>query len=167
MRPLFWELPGDSNGYAVDDQFLLGPSLLVAPVIKPGANTRAVYLPAGSEWYDYWTKQKHAGGQYVTVAAPLGTLPLFVRAGSILPMTEPIEHVQQKVINTITLDVYPGAKTAGYLYEDDGESFDYEGGSFSLTQFTWADGKLKVERKKTGFKSSVKNFRVSVLGRKQ
>ncbi len=167
MRPLFWEFPDDPNGYAVDDQFLLGPSLLVAPVIKPGANQRAVYLPAGSEWYDYWTKQKHAGGQYVTIAAPLDTLPLFVRAGSILPMTEPIEHVQQKVIDKIILDVYPGRKTSGSLYEDDGESFEYEGGSYSLTHFTWDDGKLKAERRKTGFKSSVKNFRVLVLGKKQ
>ncbi len=167
MRPLFWEFPDDPNGYAVDDQFLLGPSLLVAPVIKPGANQRAVYLPAGSEWYDYWTKQKHAGGQYVTVAAPLDTLPLFVRAGAILPMTEPIESMQQKVIDKIILDVYPGRKTSGSLYEDDGESFEYEVGSYSLTNFTWADGKLKAERRKTGFKSSVKNFRVLVLGKKQ
>ena len=82
MRPLFWEFPDDPNGYAVDDQFLLGASLLVAPISKPGAVSRAVYLPAGSDWYDYWTKHTHAGGHYVTAPAPFDTLPLFVRAGS-------------------------------------------------------------------------------------
>jgi len=139
----------------------------VAPVLKPGAIQRAVYLPAGSEWYDYWTKQKHAGGQYVTVAAPLETLPLFVRAGSILPMTEPVEFTGQKTIDEIILDVYPGKKTTGYLYEDDGESFDYETGAYALTQFAWADGQLKAEKKSAGFKSPVKKFCVLVLGRKQ
>jgi alpha-glucosidase len=162
MRPLFWEFPNDPHGYAVDDQFLLGPALLVAPVIKPGAGQRAVYLPAGNEWYDYWTKQKHAGGQYVTARAPLDTLPLFVRAGSILPMTRPIEHTGQKT-DEIILDVYPGKKTSGYLYEDDGESFDYERDAYSLTNFTWSDGKLRVNKKKTGYRFAAKKYRVLVL----
>jgi len=167
MRPLFWEFPDDAHGYAVDDQFLLGPSLLVAPVLKPGATQRAVWLPAGAEWYDYWTKEKHAGGQYVTAAAPLDTLPLFVRSGSILPMTEPVEFTSQKIIDEIILDVYPGKKTVGWLYEDDGESFDYETGAHSLTQFTWADGDLEIEKKSSGYRSPVKNHRVLVLGREQ
>jgi alpha-glucosidase (family GH31 glycosyl hydrolase) len=165
IRPLFWEFPDDPVGYAVDDQFLLGPSLLVAPVMKPGARQRAVYLPAGSEWYDYWTKQKHTGGQYVTVSAPLDKLPLFVRAGSILPMTDPVEYVDQKPIREIILDVYPGKKTTGHLYEDDGETFDHERGVSSLTHFTWEDGALKVDKKKTGFKSAAKKYRVVVEGR--
>jgi alpha-glucosidase len=164
IRPLFWEFADDPASYAVDDQFLLGPSLLVAPVMKPGTRQRAVYLPADSEWYDYWTKQKYTGGQYVTVPAPLDKLPLFVRAGSILPMTEPIEYVDQKPINEIILDVYLGKKTTGYLYEDDGETFDYEHGKSSLTHFTWKDGELKVDRKKTGFKSAAKKYRVVVEG---
>lgn len=165
MRPLFWEFQDDPHGYTVDDQFLVGPSLLVAPVAKPGARQRAVYLPAGGEWYDYWTKQKHVGGQYVTVDAPLDMLPLFVRAGSIIPMTEPIEHVDQKRNDEITLDVYPGNKTTGSLYEDDGESFNCEGGAYSLTKFIWADDKLKTEMKKSGYKAAAKKFRVLLEGR--
>jgi alpha-glucosidase (family GH31 glycosyl hydrolase) len=159
MRPLFWEFPDDPNGYAVDDQFLLGASLLVAPVIKPGARQRAVYLPAGTEWYDFWTNQKHAGGQYATVRAPLETMPLFVRAGSIIPMTEPTEFVGQKQVKEIILAVYPGPKTTGYLYQDDGESFGYERGLYSLTHFTWKDGAMKVQHTKNGYKSAVKKFR--------
>ncbi len=165
MRTLFWEFPDDAHGYAVDDQFLLGSSLLVAPVATPGAQQRAVYLPAGSDWYDYWTKQKHAGGQYVTSPAPLDIMPLFVRAGSIIPMTEPIEYVDQKRPNDIILDVYPGKRTVGYLYEDDGETFDHERGAYSLTKFAWTDGKLNVDRRKTGAKSAAQKFRVLVQGR--
>jgi alpha-glucosidase len=158
IRPLFWEFPDDPNGYAVDDQFLLGPSLLVAPVIKPGAVSRAVYLPAGTVWYDFWTNQKHAGGQYASVRAPLETMPLFVRAGSIIPMMEPTEFVGQKEVKEIILGVYPSLKTAGYLYQDDGESFNYERGLYSLTHFTWKDGALKVQHTKNGYKSAVKKF---------
>jgi alpha-glucosidase len=164
MRPLFWEFPDDANGYIVDDQFLLGPSLLVAPVAKPGARQRAVYLPAGGEWYDYWTKQKHTGGRYVTVDAPLDKLPLFVRAGSIIPMTKPIEFVDEKRIDEIILDVYSGKTTTGYLYEDDGESFDNERGVFALTHLTWKDGKLTVDKKKGKLTSKIKKYRVQNNG---
>ncbi len=162
MRPLFWEFPEDLNGYAVDDQFLLGPSILVAPVLKPGATQRPVYLPSGSEWYDYWTKQKHDGGQYVTTDAPLDTLPLFVRAGSIIPMTKPMEFISAQSPREIFLDVYPGKNTTGYLYEDDGESFAYEGGAYSLTEFTWKNGELKTKKRKTGYKSGAKKYVVRV-----
>ncbi len=164
MRPLFWEFPDDPHGYAVDDQFLLGPAILVAPVIKPGATQRAVYLPAGADWYEFDTKRKHAGGQYVTAKAPLDTIPLFVRAGSILPTTKPIQHTGEKV-SEIILEVYPGAKTTGYLYEDDGASFDYERGRYSLTNFTLAAGKLRVDKKKTGYRAGAKRFRAVVAGR--
>ena len=158
MRPLFWEFPDDSHGYAVDDQFLLGPSLLVAPVFKPGAARRAVYLPAGSQWYDYWTKQKYDGGQYVTAEAPLDILPLFARAGSVIPMTRPTEFISSRSTRKIILDIYPGKSTTGYLYEDDGESFNYERGTYSLTDFTWVNGALKVQKRKAGYGSGVKKY---------
>jgi len=136
--------------------------LLVAPVTRPGARMRAVYLPAGSGWYDYWTRRKHPGGQYVTATTPLDRLPIFVRAGSIIPMTKPIEYVDQKPISRIILDVYPGKKTTGYLYEDDGESFDYERDAWSLTRFVWTGGRLKIDREKSGCKSAATKYRVLV-----
>jgi alpha-glucosidase len=151
MRPLFWEFPDDPHGYAVDDQFLLGADILVAPVIKPAATQRPVWLPTGADWYNYWTKKKHTGGQHITAKAPLDTLPLFVRAGSIIPMAEPA-----------TLEVYPGRKTSGHLYEDDGASFAYERGEYSLTHFTWKSGKLRAERLATGYISAAKSYRVRV-----
>ena len=167
MRPLFWEFPDDAHGYAIDDQFLLGPSLLVAPVLKQAATQRAVYLPAGSDWYNYWTKELHAGGQYITAAAPLDTLPLFVRAGSIIPMSEPAEYIGEKPAGHIILDVYPGKKTTGYVYEDDGASFDYETGSYSLTHFAWSNGRLVTTKKKQGYKAAAKTYKVLVLGKAQ
>jgi len=162
MRPLFWEFPNDSKSYSVDDQFLLGSSWLVAPIVKPGATMRAVYLPEG-QWYDYWTKRLIEGGQYVGASAPLEKLPLYVRAGSILPMTKPIEHTNQ-AIKEVVLDVYPGNETTGYLYEDDGASFDFEHGAYSLTRFAWMDGKLRVKREMKGLRSAVRRFRVLLTG---
>jgi alpha-D-xyloside xylohydrolase len=123
-------------------------------------------LPNGSEWYDHRTKQKHAGGQYVISPAPLDVMPLFVRAGSIIPMTEPIEYVDQKRPDEIILDIYPSKKTTGYLYEDDGESFDHERGTYSLTHLTWKSGELKVTKKKAGYASAAKKYEVRVLGQK-
>jgi len=163
MRPLFWEFPDDPHGYAIDDQFLLGPSLLIAPIVKPGATARAVYLPK-DQWYDYWTKQHFKGGQYIAASAPLDRMPLFVRAGSILPMTKPIDHTGQKT-EAIILDVYPGPKTVGYLYEDDGATFDYKRSRYSLTRFEWADGKLRIGKRKAGYQSAAKLYRVLVAGR--
>jgi alpha-glucosidase (family GH31 glycosyl hydrolase) len=81
-------------------------------------------------------------------------------------MTAPIEYVDQKRPSEIILDIYPGKKTTGYLYEDDGETFDHDKGAYSLTKFTWANGKLKVDRKKTGFKSAAQKHRALVQSRK-
>ncbi len=163
MRPLFWEFPEDPHGYAIDDEFLLGPSLLVAPVIKPGATARAVYLPEG-HWYDFWTARVYKGSEFISASAPLERIPLFVRAGSILPMTKPIQHTSEKVREVI-LNIFPGATTTGYLYEDDGASFDYERGQYSLTHFTWANCGLGVDKQKTAYKAAAKRFRVLVAGR--
>jgi alpha-D-xyloside xylohydrolase len=98
----------------------------------------------------------------VAAKAPLDRLPIFVRAGSIIPMTEPIQYVDQKPINQIFLDVYPGKKTTGHLYEDDGSSFDYERGAYSLTRFAWTGGRLKIDKEKSGCESAVKRYRVLV-----
>jgi alpha-glucosidase len=165
LRPLFWEFPADAAGYAIDDQFLLGPSLLVAPILRHGQRQRAVYLPAGAEWYDFWTKAKQAGGQYVTVAAPLDKLPIFVRAGTILPQTAPIQHTGEPV-EELMLDVYPGAKTTGYLYEDDGRSFAFAGGEFRLTQWEWKNGALRVVKQAGRYASPFQRQQVLVAGQR-
>jgi alpha-D-xyloside xylohydrolase len=89
MRPLFVDFPDDPGAWQVDDQFLLGPDLLVAPVTAGGVRERKVYLPAGADWRDAWTGTRHAGGAEVTAAAPLDRIPVFVRNGSSVTLSAP------------------------------------------------------------------------------
>ncbi|HEY0682037.1 MAG TPA: TIM-barrel domain-containing protein [Steroidobacter sp.] len=86
MRALFMDFPHDPKVFAIGDQYMFGPEFLVAPVTEQGRESREVYLPSGSDWFNYWTNEKLAGGQTVTVAAPIDVIPLFVRAGSIVPL---------------------------------------------------------------------------------
>jgi alpha-glucosidase (family GH31 glycosyl hydrolase) len=101
MRHLFLEYPDDPNTYTLDDEYLLGDSLLVCPVVTPGARERSCYLPGG-EWIDYWTGQAYSGTGYVTLAAPLERIPLLVRAGSQVPTYSP-------AIETLPRDDLPSA----------------------------------------------------------
>jgi len=146
MRALFMDFPEDGMVADLKDQYMFGPAFLVAPVIEPGARTRRVWLPRGTDWYDFWTGERHTGGQALDTPAPLDRLPLFVRAGSILPMGEVVPHTG--VVQTeIRLHVYPGADAAFDLYRDDGLSLEHERGAFSLTPLRWhdTDGRLEVE----------------------
>lgn len=138
MRPLIFAYPGDAAIAGSDNEFLFGNDLLVAPVLQPGATMRTVRLPAG-RWYDFWTNEPYAGGREVTVPAPLNRIPLFVREGAILPTRQVVQHTGEAPIDPLTFTVYPAAfqSTATY-YEDDGLSFDYDGGgSFRRTVNQW------------------------------
>jgi alpha-glucosidase len=135
VRPLVLEYPGDAEVYDLCDEFLFGESLLAAPVYRPATERRIVYLPEG-QWYDYWTDCIYPGKEYHTVYAPLDTLPLFVKNGSILPMTEPADHAGQKKAETLILEVYAGTSSDYLLYEDDGTSMQYREGIYSLTLFS-------------------------------
>ena len=113
---------------------------------KEGATSRRVYLPEGADWYNYWTQEKATGGQTVRVDAPIDTLPLFVRAGSILPLGEPVENTGQ-VQKLAKIRVYPGANSDFTMYQDDGKTYAYEKGTSSITTLHWDDaaGKLTLE----------------------
>ena len=117
---------------------MFGPAFLVAPVTDQGATSRRVYLPAGADWYDYWTNERVHGGQTINVAAPIDTLPLFVRAGSIVPTGEPIDNTSQ-VQKIAKVSVYPGANGSFVLYQDDGKTYEYEKGAGSTTKLQWDD----------------------------
>lgn len=135
MRPLVLHYPEDRNTVNLVDQYLWGRDLLVAPVVTPDTTERKVYLPAG-EWYDFWTNKKVRGGKSVRAAAPLEIMPLFVRAGAIIPMA-PERTRTGGAWEELTLAVYPGADSTTYeLYEDDGESRAFERGAFATTIFT-------------------------------
>jgi alpha-D-xyloside xylohydrolase len=118
---------------------MFGPAFLVAPVTEQGTTSRKVYLPAGSDWYDYWTNQRVRGGQTIDAAAPIDTLPLFVRAGSIVPLGEPVESTSQPQ-KIARVRVYPGANGTFRLYQDDGKTYAYEkGGATNITSLQWDD----------------------------
>jgi alpha-D-xyloside xylohydrolase len=138
MRALFMDFPNDPHVANIGDEYMFGPAFLVAPVTEQGRQVREVYLPAGSDWYNYWTNEKLAGGQSITVAAPIDIIPLFVRAGSIIPMGIDIQNTATpQTLKEIR--VYPGATAEFTLYDDDGISNEYEKGKGRNTRLRWDD----------------------------
>lgn len=151
MRALFMDFPNDANVRDIKDQYMFGPAFLVAPVVEQGAAARTVYLPAGTGWYDYWTHAYHDGGQTLRVSAPLDTLPLFVREGSIVPHGEVVSNLQIPQ-REIELWVYEGADGRFTLYDDDGMTYAYEQGACALTELRWDDraGGMDVDGDESG-----------------
>lgn len=139
MRGLAMDFPGDPTARAVEDQYLFGPSILVSPVTERGATSRPVHLPAGADWYDLHSGQRHAGGQTLTAEAPLERMPLFVRAGAIIPTGPAIAHSGESLNAPLTLNIWTGADGAFSLYEDDGLGYGYERGEFSRIPIAWDD----------------------------
>jgi alpha-D-xyloside xylohydrolase len=143
MRGLFMDFGNDPNAANIRDEYMFGPAFLVAPMVEQGMTTRKVYLPAGTDWYNFWTNQRLHGGQTITAQAPIDTIPLFVRAGSIVPIGTPIESTNQK--QTIEkLRVYPGADGDFTLYRDDGRTYAYERGDFQITEIHWNEAEKKL-----------------------
>ena len=134
FRPLMLNYQDDANTYNLDDEFMIGDDLLVAPIVKPDVTQRLVYLPKGV-WYDYWTNKKYSGGTMVRVDAPLETVPMFVRGGAIIPTGPAMNYVGEKPFDPITFAIYPddNGSASTTLYEDDGLSPAYKQGVFRRT----------------------------------
>ena len=145
VRSLLLDFPGDTALREVDDAFLFGDALLVAPFIGTSA-TREVYLPKGTDWIDFRTGERVAGGATVTAEGRPGDIPLYVRDNRLLPLAEPVEYVAADTVFNITVRVYGDAPEPFVLFEDDGESFDYEQGVFNTVELAWTDGKGTVVR---------------------
>ncbi|HXY04839.1 MAG TPA: TIM-barrel domain-containing protein [Terriglobales bacterium] len=143
MRALWLHFPGDPKAVACGDQYLWGKSLLVAPVVEKGATTRRVYLP-GPVWFDYWTGERVDGGREIERPLDLETIPLYVRAGSILPLGPVKQFVNQRVEEPLSLSIYPGADASFLLYEDDGGSFNYRDGEWMGIRMEWKDDSKKL-----------------------
>jgi len=139
MRALWLHYPDDAAAVARGDQYLWGRDILVAPVVEKGATSRRLYLPRG-QWYDFWTEQKIEGGIEIDRPVDLATMPLYVRAGSILPLGPVKQYTAEEVDGLLTLVVYPGSDGAFTLYEDDGLTFDYRRGACLRIRMTWNDG---------------------------
>jgi alpha-glucosidase len=137
FRPLVLNYQDDSNTYNLDDQFMIGDDLLVAPILKPDVTRRLVYLPKGT-WYDYWTNKVYSGGTMISMEAPLDMVPMFVRGGAIIPMGPSLNYVGEKPLDPITFNIYPDntGSASSKLYEDDGLSPAYKQGAFRRTAFS-------------------------------
>lgn len=138
MRALVMDFPDDPHVANLGDEYMFGPALLVAPVTEQGRVSRQVYLPAGRDWYNFWTNERLSGGQTITVAAPIDVIPLFVAAGSIIPMGKDIQNTSTPQ-GLEELRVYPGRDADFALYDDDGISYDYESGKGRTTRLHWDD----------------------------
>ena len=138
MRAMWLHYPNDPRARGLGTQFMWGRDLLVAPVFTKGATSREVYLPAG-DWYDWWTNAKTKGGLTVTRAVDLGTMPLFVRAGAIVPFDPVRQYTSQPVTEPTTLRVYTGADGQYTLYADDGISLEYVASRGTWIRMTWND----------------------------
>jgi alpha-glucosidase len=133
LRPLLYHFPNDPKTYTLSDQVMLGSSLLAAPIYRPGVEHRAVYLPEG-RWYDWWSGETFDGPSHILAHAPLERMPLYVRAGSIIPMAPVMQYVDERPLDQLTLRVWNGTGE-WTLYEDDGHTFEYKTGAFSTTTY--------------------------------
>ena len=139
MRGLVMDFPNDAKARRINDQYMFGPALLIAPVTEYRARERTVYFPAGADWYDLLSGQIHRGGTEASVAAPVDKIPVFVRAGSIVPTGPAIQYTAEKLDGPLTIVVYTGANGSFSLYEDAGVTYGYERGEFSTIPMSWND----------------------------
>lgn len=147
MRPLMLNYPDDKTTFNIDTQFMIGDDVLISPVLGEGDTARQMYLPAG-EWYDFWTREKVSGGKWITAKAPIEHVPVFVRAGAVIPMQPVVQYTDEKPTNPLTFEIFPSTEASGMCYEDDGISFDYQKGIFRKVnvQVTVNDNKIVLER---------------------
>jgi alpha-glucosidase (family GH31 glycosyl hydrolase) len=138
MRSLWLHYPDDPAAVARGDEYLWGRDILVAPVTEKGASSRRIYLPRGV-WYDFWTSERQEGGREIARDVDLETMPLYVRAGSILPLAPVKQYTGEPVNQPLTLTMYPGVDGSFLLYEDDGSSFNYRQGEWMGIQMNWND----------------------------
>ena len=164
MRGLFLDFGNDPETAQIGDEYMFGPALLVAPVTEQGAVTRSVYLPAGNDWYNFWTNERLHGGQRITVSAPIDTIPLFVRAGSILPLGSKVESTEDQQ-SIAKIRVYLGANGSFTLYDDDGRTYGYEHGDMKLTELRWDDAAGKFNHTGVSAWSVPDSSIVEVVGR--
>jgi len=172
MRALVMDFAKDKQALDINNQYMFGKSLLVCPVTKPmyskisaeGKDAARVvdysvikkeeiYLPKGTDWVDFWTGEKNSGGQTVNKETPVDIIPLYVKAGSILPVGPKVQYAAEKQWDNLEIRVYPGADGEFTLYEDENDNYNYEKGIYSTITFTWDDSKkaLTISDRKGSF----------------
>jgi len=174
MRSLAFDFRNDPNVYSIPDQYMFGPAFLVNPVTEQlytgsnaaaGKTTRNVYLPASTSWYDFYTGQLYKGGQTIAAAAPIDIIPLYVKAGSIVPMGPVMEYATEKPNAAIELRVYPGANGQFTYYEDENDTYNYEKGAYATIKFSWNDKlhQLTIADTKGSYKGIPKTHKFNIV----
>ncbi|MGV9171169.1 MAG: TIM-barrel domain-containing protein [Promethearchaeia archaeon] len=176
MRSLIFDFRRDPKVLDINDEYMFGPSFLVCPVLKPMyynkhsepifdvERKRSVYLPEGNKWYDFWTGKQYEGGKVIETEAPIEIIPLFIRAGSIIPLNSEMQYSTEKPADPLEIRIYRGKNCSFLLYEDEYDNYNYEQGLFSTIKFSWNDdeNRLKIEARKGEFPGMLKNrvFRI-------
>jgi alpha-D-xyloside xylohydrolase len=165
LRPLVMDFAADKTARELNDEYMFGPAFLVAPVTTYQARTRPVYLPKGAVWYDFWTGKTAAAGASINAAAPYDAIPVYVRAGSIVPFGPELQYTGEKAADPLTLYVYAGSNGAFTLYEDQGTTYDYEKGAFSQIPIKWdeAAGTLTLGKRQGSFPEMLKERTVRIV----
>jgi len=175
MRSLAFDFGNDPNVYNIPDQYMFGPAFLVSPVTRQlytgagetSAKIRQVYLPKAT-WYDFWTGETISGGRTIDAESPINILPLFVRAGSIVPMGPEVEYATQKTSKPVELRIYPGANGKFTMYEDENDNYNYEKGKYAVFTISWNDKlhQLKISETKGSYAGMPKQqtFNVVLVG---
>jgi alpha-D-xyloside xylohydrolase len=184
MRALVMDFASDKNALDINDQFMFGRSIMVSPVtnamyIKQVINgrdtsfaedfstvkTKETYLPSGSDWYDFWTGEKISGGKKTSKETPLDIMPLYIKAGSILPIGPSVQYAEEKKWDNLEIRIYPGADGEFVLYEDENDNYNYEKGVYSTIGFTWDDKKqtLTVQDRKGSFPGMLESRTLNIV----
>ena len=183
-RPLVMDFSNDTKTHDLNDQYLFGKSLLIAPVTDPmyfqekisGKDTfnvenfdtiksSEVYLPDGTDWFDFWTNEKLEGGQTVTRETPIDIIPIYAKAGSIIPIGPKVQFAEEKDWSDLEIRIYPGEKGSFTLYEDEGDNYNYEDGGFSEIGFQWDDSKkiLTIGARKGEFEGMIESRSFNIV----
>ncbi|MGI5847650.1 MAG: TIM-barrel domain-containing protein [Candidatus Cryptobacteroides sp.] len=161
MLPLSARFPKDRKTWDIGDEFLFGSSILAAPILKAqytpeeisrspieidfkAGKTTEAYLPADAAWYDFWTERRFEGGRTATVETSLDRVPMFVKAGSILPLAPVMQYAEEEPWDDLEIRIYPGADAEFTLYEDEGDNYNYEKGTYSTITFKWDDRRRRL-----------------------
>ncbi len=174
MRALAFDFPHDRQVYSIPDQYMFGPAFLVNPVTEQlytgskaaaGKTTRNVYLPASANWYDFYTGKVYTGGQTIAATAPIDIIPLYVKAGSIVPMGPVMQYATEKAAKNIELRIYTGANGKFKYYEDENDSYNYEKGRYATFEFSWNDKMhlLTISDTKGSFNGMIKKRTFNVV----
>lgn len=163
IRPLVLHYSNDKMAQEINDEFLVGENILVAPIVEQGKIVRAIYIPQG-EWVDYWTKEVIEGGCNILREAPLDLCPIYIKKGTILPNYPEQNYVGEKKVKELTIDIYPG--NGEYIhYQDDGESFNYRDGKYNLYEFVMREDKeltLEIKTSHSGYEEKYHNLKILI-----